>query len=123
MRRCLVRQLIRWRVDRNAEAIEQKQARITGTCAPGSAIRVIGEDGSVSCQRLPRGVVSVSALVGVPRLTLVAEQPALAAMTRLLRLVTPSWLLSRLLSDWALNQYSLMLARMSSWTLRRLKRR
>jgi hypothetical protein len=54
---------------RNAEAIEQKQARITGTCAPGSAIRVIGEDGSVSCQKLPRGVVSVSALVGVPRLS------------------------------------------------------
>jgi hypothetical protein len=54
---------------RNAEAIEQKQARITGTCAPGSAIRVIGEDGSVSCQKLPRGVVSVSALVAVPRLS------------------------------------------------------
>jgi hypothetical protein len=53
---------------RNAEAIEQKQARITGTCAPGSAIRVIGEDGSVSCQRLPRGIVSVTALAGVPRL-------------------------------------------------------
>jgi hypothetical protein len=54
---------------RNAEAIEQKQARITGTCAPGSAIRVIAEDGSVSCQRLPRGVVSVTALVAVPRLS------------------------------------------------------
>lgn len=54
---------------RNAEAIEQKQARVTGTCAPGSAIRLIGEDGSVSCQKLPRGVVSVSALVGVPRLS------------------------------------------------------
>lgn len=54
---------------RNAEAIEQKQTRITGTCAPGSAIRVIAEDGSVSCQRLPRGVVSVSALAGLPRLS------------------------------------------------------
>jgi len=54
---------------RNAEAIEQKQARVTGTCAPGSAIRLIGEDGSVSCQKLPRGVVSVTALVGVPRLS------------------------------------------------------
>jgi hypothetical protein len=51
---------------KNAEALESKQARITGTCAPGSAIRVIGEDGTVSCQRLPKGVVSVSALAAVP---------------------------------------------------------
>jgi len=54
---------------RNAEAIESKQARVTGTCAPGSAIRVIAEDGTVSCQRLPKGVTSVTALVAVPRLS------------------------------------------------------
>jgi hypothetical protein len=52
---------------KTAEAIASRQARITGTCAPGSAIRVVGEDGSVTCQRLPRGVVSVSALAGVAR--------------------------------------------------------
>lgn len=51
---------------KTAQALDQKQARITGTCAPGSAIRVIAEDGTVSCQRLPRGVVSVSALAGTP---------------------------------------------------------
>jgi hypothetical protein len=54
---------------RSAEAIERRQARVTGSCAPGSAIRVIAADGSVACQAFPRGVASVAALAGVPRLS------------------------------------------------------
>lgn len=54
---------------KSAQAIEGKQARITGTCAPGSAIRVIAENGTVSCQHLPRGVVSVAALTAMPLVT------------------------------------------------------
>lgn len=53
---------------KTAEQLATKQARITGVCAPGSAIRVVGEDGSVVCQRLPRGVASVSAVTATPRL-------------------------------------------------------
>ena len=61
---------------KNAEAIAGKQQRITGVCAPGSAIRIIAEDGSVRCQQLPRGVVSVAAIAGVPRLSTTVTEAA-----------------------------------------------
>jgi hypothetical protein len=54
---------------RQAEVVAAKQQRITGTCAPGSAIRVVEENGTVVCQRLPRGVASVAAVAGVPRVS------------------------------------------------------
>lgn len=61
---------------RNAEAVSTRQARITGTCAPGSAIRVIGDDGTVRCQALPKGVVSVAALSAVPRMSTTTTEAA-----------------------------------------------
>jgi hypothetical protein len=64
---------------KSAQALEGKQARITGTCAPGSAIRVIAENGTVSCQHLPRGVVSVPSLTAMP---LVTGTPTAAANVR-----------------------------------------
>src|SRR5512138_1142324 len=57
---------------KTAEVLASKQSRITGTCAPGSAIRVVEENGAVVCQRLPRGVASVAAVGGVPRLSTTA---------------------------------------------------
>src|SRR4051812_41660092 len=61
---------------KNAEALEGKQARITGTCAPGSAIRVIAENGTVSCQHLPKGVVSVAAITAIPIVSTTPTEPA-----------------------------------------------
>jgi hypothetical protein len=57
---------------KTAEVLASKQSRITGTCAPGSAIRVVEENGTVVCQRLPRGVASVAAVAGAPRLSTTA---------------------------------------------------
>jgi hypothetical protein len=54
---------------RNSEEIATKQVRIHGTCAPGSAIRVIAEDGSVRCQMIGHGAVSVAAVTAIPRLS------------------------------------------------------
>jgi hypothetical protein len=54
---------------KTAEQVATRQARIIGTCSPGSAIRVVGEDGSVICQRLPRGVASVSAVGAAARIS------------------------------------------------------
>ena len=54
---------------RTTEILASKQDRITGACAPGSAIRLVAADGTVICQRLPRGVASVSALAGLARVS------------------------------------------------------
>jgi hypothetical protein len=61
---------------KTVEALAAKQERIRGACAPGSAIRLVAADGTVTCQRLPRGVVSVTALAGLPRVSTTATTQA-----------------------------------------------
>ena len=63
-------------IEKTAVALEAKQERIRGVCAPGSAIRLVAADGTVTCQRLPRGVVSVTALAGVARVSTTATTQA-----------------------------------------------
>ena len=61
---------------RTAEEVSTRQARITGSCAPGSAIRFISDDGSVRCQSLPKGVASVSALAAIARMSTTITEAA-----------------------------------------------
>ena len=56
-------------IEKTAREVATRQARITGVCGPGSAIRLVGADGSVVCQRLPKGVASVSAVAASPRIS------------------------------------------------------